>query len=165
MTMSSSVIKLSVAALTVCPSRLSLVLDRSKLSVMNSNGFNKHIANTTVNGHSLLALQAYSAGLTSPNTNGPLLLIKVKLPARLESNGLNKTPSPSTGMWLIRLGRAYLSYRPARSPWRITPSRRSSHRIRLLLVYGATPYSSSHHVGCSEKPSISQGQRCGRSVS
>ena len=100
--------KVSVFLCTVCPSMFILVLDLSKLSVINSKGFNKHIAIIIANGHSLLDLQAYSVGLISPNTNGPLLLTKVKLPARLESNGLNKLPSPSTGMWSINDGRAYL---------------------------------------------------------
>ena len=64
---------------------------------MYSKGFNNERAITKANGHSELDLHAYSTGDVSPITNGPALLIKVKFPARPESNGLNSLPLPSTG--------------------------------------------------------------------
>ena len=70
----------------------------------------------TANGHSELALHAYSAGLMSPRTNGPLLFIKEKSCASAESNGLNNFPSASTGIWSNNDGRLYLSIRPALDP-------------------------------------------------
>ena len=123
-----------VSILIFCPILLSLVLDLSKLSRTNSNGFINDNAVINANGHSELDLQAYSTGLTSPNTKSPRLLINTKLPASPESNGLNNNPSPSTGIWFKIVGLAYLAKVPARSPWRIMPSRKSSHRIKLLLV-------------------------------
>ena len=119
----------------------------------------RHMAVIIAKGHSELDLHAYSTGDTSPSTNVPRLLIKEKFCARLESNGLNNFPSPSTGMCLASPGRLYLSGRPARTPWRITPASRSSHKIKLLLVYGAAPYSACHQSGSSLNPNISQGQR------
>ena len=124
-----------------------MILDLSKLSGIYSNGFIKHIAVTIAYGHSELDLHAYSAGLTSPNTNGPRLLINEKSCARLESSGLSNFPSPSTGMCETRPGRLYLSYLPARTPCRIIPASRSSHKTKLLLVYGADPYSACHQEG------------------
>ena len=75
-----------------------MLLALSKLSVINSKGFIRHIAIVTANGHSELDLQAYSTGAISPSTNGPLLLIKEKSCASAESNGLNSLPSASTGI-------------------------------------------------------------------
>ena len=75
-----------------------MVLERSKLSVINSKGFIRHMAITTANGHSELDLQACSTGPISPNTNGPRLLISEKSCASPLSNGLNNTPSPSVGI-------------------------------------------------------------------
>ena len=49
-------------------------------------------------GHSELDLHAFSTGATSPKTKGPLLLIKLKSCAKLESSGLSRLPSPSTGI-------------------------------------------------------------------
>ena len=70
----------------------------------------------TVNGHSELDLHAYSTGPMSPKTNGPLLLIKLKSCARLESNGLSRLPLPSTGICLSNPERLYRSCLPARLP-------------------------------------------------
>ena len=117
------------------------------------------MAVTIAKGHSELDRQAYSTGDTSPSTNVPRLLIKEKSCARLESNGLNNSPSPFTGICDSRPGRLYLSCLPVRVPWRIIPASRSSHRIKLLLVYGEGPYSACHQSGCSLNPNISQGQR------
>ena len=73
---------------------------------MNSNGFNREIAMIKANGHSELDRHAYSTGEISPNLNDPLLLIRVKFPAKPESNGLNKLPSESTGICFNKLGLA-----------------------------------------------------------
>ena len=100
----------------VCPNKFNVVSDLLNVSVMYSNGFNKHRANTTAKGHSELALHADSTGPVSPNIKGPLLLMSVKLPANPEFNGLSKLPSPSTGMCCIIDGRLYLSRVPALSP-------------------------------------------------
>ena len=95
---------------------LSPISDLLKLSVIYSNGFNRHNATVIANGHSELALHACSTGPTSPKLKAPPLLINVKLVASPESKGLNKFPSPSTGMCDIRLDLLYLSRVPAREP-------------------------------------------------
>ena len=61
--------------------------------------------------------------------------------------------------------RLYSSYVPARSPLTIFPASKSAHNTRLSPVYGAGPYVVSHQFGFTEKPNISQGWECGRSVS
>ena len=60
-------------------------------------------------GYSLLVLQAYSVGDTSPNLKSPRLFTNEKLFANPDVNGSIMLPSPSTGIWPIMLGRLYLS--------------------------------------------------------
>ena len=79
--------------------------------------------------------------------------------------GLNKKPFTSTGITVDKPGRAKLVSIPIRAPPLIIPASKSSHSSLLPPVYGAGPYSASHHNGIAVKPSISHGDVCGRIVS
>ena len=80
--------------------------------------------------------------------------------------GSLKLPLLSTGIDVIKNGFANLDEYATGLPGSlIAPKLISCHMGRLSLVYGAGPYRDIHHCGITLNPNISQGHKCGLSVS